>query len=248
MNESQYPCTTPSAQSNVTHGSRSNIPDTGYEQEQEQQGTEVGATLHDDANEDHDYDSDMWSVDYSEGEEGERQSKAMPIPEDTRVKISLNYDLDSKDRIFHIPPTMIVIEVDWTTTTNRKKKERKPFVDISGYTNTFQSEPNFGSTSNLSKFMSSSHWSKKIDEMYRSVDDNLSDFREIAKSKYRRERHISESMELAVAEMFYSLETEKDKRGDDQIHIRVLTTREAKGLRDNRGYSKWKRRDKIIIS
>ncbi|WWC99704.1 hypothetical protein V866_006609 [Kwoniella sp. B9012] len=243
MSESQYPYTTISTQSNATYGSGSTSTNTGYEQEQQ-------VTLHDGANEEYEYSSDVWSVDYSEGGDDEdNERRPMPIPEDTKIKISLNHDFDAKEGIYHTPPTMIVVEVDWTkkTTTNRKTKERKPFVDISGYTNTFRSDPDFGINLSLSRFMSSSHWSKKIDELYRSVDDNMSDFREIAQRKYGRERHISESMELAVAEMLYFLETEKDKRGEDQIHIRILTTREAKGLRDNKGYSRCKRRDKIII-
>ncbi|WVQ62177.1 uncharacterized protein L199_000315 [Kwoniella botswanensis] len=242
MSQSRYPYTTISTQSNATYGPGSTSTNTGYEQEQQ-------VTLHDGANEEYEYSSGVWSIDYSEGgDDDDDERRPMPIPEDTKIKISLNYDLDAKEGIYHTPPTMVVVEVDWTTTANRKKKERKPFVDISGYTNTFRSDPDFGTNLNLSSFMSSSHWSKKIDELYRSVDDNMSDFRKIPKRKYGRERHISESMELAVAEMLYSLETEKDKRGEDQIHIRILTTREAKGLRDNWGYSRWKRRDKIIIS
>ncbi|OCF55442.1 hypothetical protein L486_06925 [Kwoniella mangroviensis CBS 10435] len=250
MNHDHYPYNTISAQSNITYDSGSSNTSTGYAQGRQGPGDGV-TTLHDGINEEYEYDSDTWSVDHSEGgEEDDSILKSMKIPEDTRIKPGLNYDIDSKNRIYHIPPTMIVVEIGWTTTTNRKTRVRRPFVDISGYTNTFNSDLRSETGLNLGKFMSSTHWSQKIDDLYRSVDDtnNLSIFQEIANKEYKRERHTLENMESAVIEMLYSQETEMDKRGNDQIHIRVLTTEEATDLRDNRGYSRWKRRNRTIIS
>ncbi|WWD09425.1 hypothetical protein V865_007549 [Kwoniella europaea PYCC6329] len=93
--------------------------------------------------------------------------------------------------------------------------------------------------------MSSTHWAKKINQLNQALDDNLGDLRELGEGVDPEDSMVS--IQVSLTDMLYALETEEDKHGDSQVQIRVLSKADADYLRDNMGYSRWRRRDKTIV-
>ncbi|WWC99703.1 hypothetical protein V866_006608 [Kwoniella sp. B9012] len=93
--------------------------------------------------------------------------------------------------------------------------------------------------------MSATHWTAKIDQSNQALDDDSGESREMGEGVDPEDSMVS--IQVSLIDMLYGLESEEDKNGDGQVQIRVLSKADADYLRDNMGYSRWRRRDKTIV-